>query len=260
MAGVLVVGEEVAQGVDGVVVDAVFEGQLAGCGGAVVGAVVALQRLDQAAAVGRDHERTAAVAGADGPADQPAHHVPLLLVAGPDPVHGQERRAAQVVGKLVKSAASNAEANLGVPRDSLKVSGCFADAGPTLKRIHPRAMGRAYRIIKRTSHITVMVEETEPKPSTRKLARTVGRGDARGRRRGKPEAAGKPARGAKTAPAGPKEEVKEEAAGQTAAVEEEAPLAAGSAPEASEAPAAEEPGAEASKETGGEEPAQKGDE
>jgi large subunit ribosomal protein L22 len=169
-------------------------------------------------------------------------------------------RAAQVVGKLVKSAASNAEANLGVPRDSLKVSGCFADAGPTLKRIHPRAMGRAYRIIKRTSHITVMVEETEPKPSTRKLARTVGRGEAKGRRQGKPEAAEKPARGAKAVPAEPKEEVKEEAAGQTAAVEEEAPQAAESTPEASEAPAAEEQGAEASEETGGDEPAQKGDE
>ncbi len=160
-------------------------------------------------------------------------------------------RAAQVVGKLVKSAAANAERNLSVPRDSLKVNGCFADAGPTLKRIHPRAMGRAYRIIKRTSHITVMVEEAEPKPRTQKLARTVGRADAKARRQGKPEAAVKPAR----------DEPKEEAAGQTAAVEEEAPQAAESAaPEASEAPVAEEQGAEASEETGGDEPAQKGDE
>ena len=92
-------------------------------------------------------------------------------------------RAARVVEKLVNSAAANAEANLHISRDSLKIKGAFADQGPSLKRIQPRAMGRAYRILKRTSHITVIVEEAEPRPTVRRLAKTVTRAEARGRRR-----------------------------------------------------------------------------
>jgi large subunit ribosomal protein L22 len=53
---------------------------------------------------------------------------------------------------------ANAENNLGLDPDSLIVSGAFVDEGPTLKRFRPRAQGRAYRIRKRTSHITVEVE------------------------------------------------------------------------------------------------------
>lgn len=87
-------------------------------------------------------------------------------------------RAARVVEKVVQSAAANGENNLGISRDSLVVAGAFADGGPTLKRIQPRAMGRAYRILKRTSHVTVILEEAEPKVTVRKLAKTVTRADA----------------------------------------------------------------------------------
>jgi large subunit ribosomal protein L22 len=66
--------------------------------------------------------------------------------------------AAVPVAKVVASAAANAENNLDLDRDTLVVAAAYADEGPTLKRIRPRAQGRAYRIRKRTSHITVEVE------------------------------------------------------------------------------------------------------
>ena len=66
--------------------------------------------------------------------------------------------AAQPLFKVVASAAANAENNLDLDRDTLVVAAAYADEGPTLKRIRPRAQGRAYRIRKRTSHITVEVE------------------------------------------------------------------------------------------------------
>jgi large subunit ribosomal protein L22 len=66
--------------------------------------------------------------------------------------------AAEPVAKVVASAAANAENNLDLDRDTLVVASAYADEGPTLKRIRPRAQGRAYRIRKRTSHITVEVE------------------------------------------------------------------------------------------------------
>jgi len=66
--------------------------------------------------------------------------------------------AAEPVAKVVASAAANAENNLDLDRDTLVVAAAYADEGPTLKRIRPRAQGRAYRIRKRTSHITVEVE------------------------------------------------------------------------------------------------------
>ena len=66
--------------------------------------------------------------------------------------------AAVPVFKVVASAAANAENNLDLDRDTLVVVSATADEGPTLKRIRPRAQGRAYRIRKRTSHITVEVE------------------------------------------------------------------------------------------------------
>ena len=56
------------------------------------------------------------------------------------------------------SAAANAENNLGMSKDNLFVAACFADQGPTLKRVMPRAQGRAFRILKRTSHITVILD------------------------------------------------------------------------------------------------------
>lgn len=67
------------------------------------------------------------------------------------------KRAAKIIKKVLDSAIANAEHNEGADIDELKVSRIFVDEGPTLKRIRPRAKGRADRIMKRTSHITVMV-------------------------------------------------------------------------------------------------------
>ena len=69
------------------------------------------------------------------------------------------RYASGVIRKLVESAAANAENNNGLSRNNLYVAECFANKAPTMKRIHPRAQGRAYRIEKRTSHITVILDE-----------------------------------------------------------------------------------------------------
>jgi large subunit ribosomal protein L22 len=60
--------------------------------------------------------------------------------------------------KLVNAAVANAETTLHVSPDTLFVTECWADEGPTLKRWRPRALGRAYRIRKRTAHITLVVE------------------------------------------------------------------------------------------------------
>ena len=62
------------------------------------------------------------------------------------------------IKKVVLSAAANAEHNLGMNKDELKVAECFANQGPTLKRMSPMAHGRAFRILKRTSHITVILD------------------------------------------------------------------------------------------------------
>jgi large subunit ribosomal protein L22 len=71
--------------------------------------------------------------------------------------------AAEPLYKVVASAAANAENNLDLDPDTLVVAAAYADEGPTLKRIRPRAQGRAYRIRKRTSHITVEVESQPAK-------------------------------------------------------------------------------------------------
>lgn len=68
-------------------------------------------------------------------------------------------KGAEIIEKVLKSAVSNAEHNYEMDVDSLVVSRCFVDEGPTLKRYKPRAMGRADAIRKRTSHITVIVSE-----------------------------------------------------------------------------------------------------
>jgi large subunit ribosomal protein L22 len=87
----------------------------------------------------------------------------LDLVRG-KPVHEaedilrfSERDAAFVVGKVLRSAVANAENNDELDPEELYVSACFADEGTTIKRWRPRARGRATRIRKRTSHITVIV-------------------------------------------------------------------------------------------------------
>lgn len=69
------------------------------------------------------------------------------------------KKAAQLIKKVLDSAIANAEHNEGADIDELKVSRVFVDEGPVYKRIMPRAKGRANRIMKRTSHITVMVAD-----------------------------------------------------------------------------------------------------
>ena len=69
------------------------------------------------------------------------------------------RYASEVIGKLLKSAVANAENNSGLDRDNLYIAECYANKGPTMKRIKPRAQGRAYRIEKRQSHITLVLDE-----------------------------------------------------------------------------------------------------
>ena len=59
----------------------------------------------------------------------------------------------------LKSAIANAENNNGMKVEDLYIAECYANKGPTMKRIQPRAQGRAYRIEKRTSHITVVLDE-----------------------------------------------------------------------------------------------------
>lgn len=69
------------------------------------------------------------------------------------------RYASRVIEKLLKSAIANATNNNGMDADNLYVAACYANKGPTMKRIKPRAQGRAYRIEKRMSHITVVLDE-----------------------------------------------------------------------------------------------------
>lgn len=71
------------------------------------------------------------------------------------------RRAADPILKVLKSAVANAEHNFALDGDELFISEAFADEGPTLKRWRPRARGRATRINKRTSHITIVVADEE---------------------------------------------------------------------------------------------------
>ncbi|RUO30087.1 50S ribosomal protein L22 [Aliidiomarina sedimenti] len=70
------------------------------------------------------------------------------------------KKAAALVKKVLESAIANAEHNEGADIDELKVSSIMIDEGPTMKRIKPRAKGRADRILKRTSHITVVVSDS----------------------------------------------------------------------------------------------------
>ncbi len=70
-----------------------------------------------------------------------------------------QRRAAEPVAKVLRSAVANAEHNFALDADELVVAEAYADEGPTLKRYRPRARGRATRIRKRTSHITIVVAD-----------------------------------------------------------------------------------------------------
>jgi len=82
------------------------------------------------------------------------------VAAALDTLAYSPRKAAALVKKVLESAIANAEHNEGADIDELKVSAIMVDEGPTMKRIKPRAKGRADRILKRTSHITVVVSDS----------------------------------------------------------------------------------------------------
>ncbi len=69
------------------------------------------------------------------------------------------RYASGIIEKLLKSAIANAENNNGMNAEDLYIEECYANKAPTLKRIRPRAQGRAYRIEKQMSHITIVLNE-----------------------------------------------------------------------------------------------------
>ena len=69
------------------------------------------------------------------------------------------RYGASIIKKLLESAIANAQNNNGMNPENLVVAECYANKGPTMKRVRPRAQGRAYRIEKRLSHITIVLEE-----------------------------------------------------------------------------------------------------
>ena len=72
-----------------------------------------------------------------------------------------ERAIAETIEKVLNSAVANAENNFNMDRNNLYVAECFVCPGPILKRVRPRAQGRAFRIEKRTSHITLVLKEKE---------------------------------------------------------------------------------------------------
>ena len=69
------------------------------------------------------------------------------------------RYASSIIKKLLESAIANAENNNGMNKDNLYIAECCANKGPTMKRVRPRAQGRAYRIEKQMSHITIVLDE-----------------------------------------------------------------------------------------------------
>jgi large subunit ribosomal protein L22 len=101
--------------------------------------------------------------------------------------------ASEPIAKVIASAAANAQNNEGLDPTTLVVATVYADEGPTAKRIRPRAQGRAFRIRKRTSHITVIVES---RPSREQRGGQTSAGSTRARR-----AQGSKAAAAKKAPA-----------------------------------------------------------
>ncbi|HET7560448.1 MAG TPA: 50S ribosomal protein L22 [Limnochordia bacterium] len=76
-------------------------------------------------------------------------------------LHFHSKRGADVVGKVLKSAAANAENNHSLDAGAMLVKSAWVDEGPTMKRVMPRARGMADRVLKRSSHITVVLSERE---------------------------------------------------------------------------------------------------
>jgi len=118
--------------------------------------------------------------------------------------------AARLIEKVLGSAIANAENNHHMDADNLKVSKAFVDGGPMMKRLRYAPMGRGYRMVKRLSHITVAVEEGEPKPEKKAKRKEVARTAKAPRLGRKPAAAATEAAPAKaekkteTKPAGEK--------------------------------------------------------
>ena len=156
-------------------------------------------KLNEAPVIRRRPESRAHAVAADLPSTRAvARHVHvspykvrqvLDLIRGHDVQRAQdilrlcERDAAIVVGKLVASAMANAEHNHALVTDELFVSACYADEGPTIKRWRPRARGRATRIRKRTTHVTVIVSRL---PESELRQRRAQRAQATTGRRGGP--------------------------------------------------------------------------
>jgi large subunit ribosomal protein L22 len=86
--------------------------------------------------------------------DMPAQQALATLQFAP-------QHASEPIAKVLASAIANAEHNFSLDPETLVISRAYVDEGPTLKRFRPRAQGRAYRIRKRTSHITIEVESVE---------------------------------------------------------------------------------------------------
>ncbi len=86
--------------------------------------------------------------------DMPAQQALSVLKFAP-------QAASEPVAKVLASAIANAEHNFSLDPETLIISRAYVDEGPTLKRFQPRAQGRAYRILKRTSHITIELESIE---------------------------------------------------------------------------------------------------
>jgi large subunit ribosomal protein L22 len=130
--------------------------------------------------------------------------------------------ASEPVAKVIASAAANAQNNEGLDPSTLVVATVYADEGPTAKRIRPRAQGRAFRIRKRTSHITVIVES---RPSREDRSGQTSAGSARSRR-----AQGSKAAAAKKAPAtGPTSKAAGQAPAKKAPAKKAAPKKAAEA-------------------------------
>jgi large subunit ribosomal protein L22 len=86
--------------------------------------------------------------------NQPADKAMAILKHTP-------KAASELLVKLLKSAMANAENNHNMDKTKLYVAECFACPGPIMKRIRPRAQGRAFRVLKRSSHITLVLKEKE---------------------------------------------------------------------------------------------------
>ena len=86
--------------------------------------------------------------------NQPADKAMAILKHTP-------KAASELLVKLLKSAMANAENNHNMDKTKLYVAECFACPGPIMKRIRPRAQGRAFRVLKRSSHMTLVLKEKE---------------------------------------------------------------------------------------------------